>query len=185
MNLLLPLILAHFLADYPMQSNRLVAYKSKHFAGIVLHSLTHVLTSFLLTLPFIASGKLWLGIAAIFVTHNLFDEIKVNLNRRFPTHFFLFYVIDQIAHWLVIVAVSCYSGLVSTTFAGPWLNFYTDQTLMRFLLILILVTYFYDVSRWTYRNAKKPRPYVRDWGMMGRNALLVAVAYGVYWGMVY
>jgi hypothetical protein len=45
----------------------------------------------------------------------------------------------------------------------------------------VLVTYFYDITRWTWQNAKKRQPYTRNWGLMGRNALLVLVAYGVYW----
>lgn len=181
MNLLLPLILAHFLADYPLQSNWLVAYKTKKFAGIVLHSFTHVVTTILVCLPFVGSGKLWLGAAFIFVTHNFLDEGKVVLNRRHPKHLFLWYVLDQIGHLLTITGVVWAAGPIVPTLSGSWINFYTNTTLLKFVLILVLVTFFYDVTRWTWRNAKKPQPYIRDWGLMARNAILVFIAYGVYW----
>jgi hypothetical protein len=183
MDITLHLILAHFLADYPLQSDGMVAYKSKHFAGIVLHSLVHVATSVLLGLPFILQGHFWLAIAAVFATHNLFDQSKVWAQRRFrKVNRFIFYVLDQIAHLAVIVGSSwLWLRNLTPDFGGFWLGVFQNSTLVSFLLVLTLATYFYDVSRWTYRNSKKPQPYVRDWKMMGRNALIVVVGFGIYW----
>lgn len=183
MDITLHLILAHFLADYPLQSDGMVAYKSKHFVGIVLHSLVHVLTSILLGLPFILQGNFWFAIALVFVTHNILDQSKVWAQRRFrKVNRFIFYVLDQIAHLAVIIGSSwIWLRNLSPDFGDHWLKVYQNTTLVLFLLVLVLVTYFYDVSRWTYRNALKPQPYIRDWKMMGWNALIVTVAFGVYW----
>ncbi|MBI5422096.1 DUF3307 domain-containing protein [Candidatus Peregrinibacteria bacterium] len=183
MDITLHLILAHFLADYPLQSDGMVAYKSKHFAGIVLHSLMHVLTSVLLGLPFVLQPNFWWAIGTMFVTHNVLDQGKVLIHRNFKkANRFLFYVLDQIGHMVVIVGSSwVWLRGLSPDFGGGWLRMYQDLSLVNFFLILILATYFYDVSRWTYRSSKKPQPYVRDWRMMGRNTLIVAVGFIVYW----
>jgi hypothetical protein len=183
MDITLHLILAHFLADYPLQSDGMVAYKSKHFTGIVLHSLMHVLTSVLLGLPFVLQGNFWLAIGVMFVTHNFFDQGKVWIHQRFKkANRFLFYCLDQVAHLAVIVGSSwLYLRNLTPDFGGCWPAIYQNKTLLNFILVLTLVTFFYDVTRWTYRNSKKPQPYVRDWPMMGRNALIVAIAFGAYW----
>ncbi len=185
MDITLHLILAHFLADYPLQSDGMVAYKSKHFLGIVLHSLVHVLTSVLLGLPFVLQGNFWLAIGTMFVTHNALDQGKVLIHRHFKkANRFLFYVLDQIGHLAVIVGTSwLWLRNLTPDLEGHWLAIYQNSTLIDFLLVLTLSTYFYDVSRWTYRNSKKPQTYIRDWKMMGRNALIVVVAFGAYWLM--
>ncbi len=183
MDITLHLILAHFLADYPLQSDALVAYKTKRFAGIVLHSLTHVLTSVLLGFPFVLQGNFWLAIAVVFVTHNMLDQGKVWIHRRFKkANKFLFYCLDQVAHLAIIVGTSwLWLRNLVPDFGGYWLAVYQNMTLLNFILVLTLVTFFYDVTRWTYRNSKKAQPYIRDWRMMGRNAVIVVIAFGAYW----
>lgn len=183
MDITLHLILAHFLADYPLQSNRMVAYKSKHFGGVVLHSLMHVLTSVLLGLPFILQANFWWAIATMFVTHNILDQGKVLINRNFKkANRFLFYCLDQVAHMGIIVGSSwLWLRDLVPDFGGRWLAVYQNLWLVNFWLALILATFFYDVSRWTYRSSKKPQPYVRDWRMMARNALIVTIGFIVYW----
>lgn len=186
MDITLHLILAHFLADYPLQPNRLVAYKVRHFSGIVIHSLTHALTSLLLGFPFILQGRFWWAVLAVFVTHNLIDKTKLVAQGHFrEVNAFIFYVADQVLHLAVIFASSwIWLRNLVPDLGGAWLKVYESFSLMNFFLALILVTYFYDVSRWTYRNALKAQPYVRDWKMMGRNALFVTVAFVTYWLMV-
>ena len=186
MDITLHLILAHFLADYPLQSDGLVAYKTKHFAGIVVHSLMHVFTSIVLGLPFVLQGNFWIAIAVMFITHNILDQGKVLIHRRFKkADKFLFYCLDQVAH-LAIIAGSSWVWLKNLTpdLGGRWLAVYQNTTLLNFILVLTLVTFFYDVTCWTYRNSKKTQPYIRDWPMMGRNALIVMIAFGAYWILV-
>ena len=183
MDITLHLILAHFLADYPLQTDGMVAYKSKHFAGIVLHSLVHVVTSVLLGMPFVMQGNFWLAIATMFVTHNALDQGKVWVHRRFKNaNRFLFYVLDQVGH-MAVIAGSSWLWLRNLTpdIGGVWLQAYQNISVVNYLLVLTLATYFYDVSRWTYRNSKKLQPYVRDWRMMGWNALIVTIGFGLYW----
>jgi len=183
MDITLHLILAHFLADYPLQPNRLVAFKVRHFGGVVLHSLVHVFTSVLLGLPFASQANFWLAIGTMFVTHSALDQGKVLIHRRFKkANRFLFYVLDQVGH-MAVIAASSWLWLRNLTpdLGGFWLHVFQNMSLVNYLLVLTLVTYFYDVSRWTYRNSKNPLRYVRDWKMMVQNALIVTVGFGVYW----
>ncbi len=182
MHLTLHLILAHFIADYPLQTNWLAKYKRNHAFGIFLHSFTHFVVSVILMIPFLHIGKIWLGVLIIFATHTLFDQLKVTLGKKTKWNPFLLYVLDQIAHLVVIYWVAVYYlGKITPQMSGFWLNLYTDSTIVSFFLTLTLVTYFYDVSRWTYLNTKKKRPYKRDYSMMCRNSLIVIIAFVVYW----
>ncbi len=181
MNILLHLILAHFLADYPFQWNWLAKYKQKHPLGILIHSFTHFVVSLILTIPFLYMGKVWLGILFIFVTHTGLDQLKIYLGKNTKWNPFLLYVSDQLAHLLVIWGVVVYWGVLAPLWPGEWLKYYFNDSILSFALILTLVTYFYDVSRWTYLNMRKKQPYKRDYKMMIRNALIVVIAFTVYW----
>lgn len=182
MNLLLLLLLAHFLADYPLQSNGLVKYKQAHFLGVALHSLIHLLVSVLFVWPFIAEPKVWIALAILFVSHNLSDQLKVLLSRWTRWNGFTLYLADQFIHLMFIVALSIfYLGPMTPRLSGLMQSVYGDESILSFFLCLTLATYFYDVSRWTYLNSKKPRPYKRDYPMMGRNALIVVIGFTVYW----
>lgn len=182
MEITLHLILAHFLADYPFQSGKLAQYKQKHFAGIVLHSLTHLITSLALTLPFLYDGRVWIAILIIFVQHNIFDQLKISAGRKFPKwNKFLLYLLDQVAHMAIIVwiGVSYLGTLIPKPIIG--VEFFSTSSIISFILTLTLVTYFYDVSRWTYQNSIKKTVYKRDYAMMIRNAVIVTIAFVLYW----
>jgi hypothetical protein len=183
MDLTLPLIVAHFLADYPLQTNGMVAFKTKRFTGVMLHSLMHVLTSAVFAFPFIRQPRLWWAIAVVFVTHNILDASKVWAQRRFPqANSFDLYVLDQVAHMCVIVGTSLvFLRNLVPDFGWKWLSVYQNGSVLAFALALILATFFYDVTAWTLRNRERPQPYVRDWRVMGRNALGVVVVFSTYW----
>lgn len=182
MNITLHLILAHFLADYPLQSSKLAKYKQNHFAGIVIHSLTHLLISIALLLPFLYDVEVWIAIFIIFVQHNILDQTKVSLSRRYPKwNKFILYLLDQVGHMVIIVLVG--TKYLGTIQAHQFFGFelFSTTSILTFLLVLTLVTYFYDISRWTYLSSIKKRVYKRDYKMMGRNALIVLIAFVLYW----
>lgn len=176
------LILAHFLADFPFQSRALVKYKQAHFMGVVLHSLTHLITSAILLMPFISERKIWEGIAIIFIFHNIFDQVKISINKKSKLNKFFSYIADQIAHLVVICLVAkYYIGDLAPGISEVGATLYTDSSIVLYVLLLTLSTYFYDVTRWTYRNSKKAQPYNRDYGLIARNAIIVTIAFVIYW----
>ncbi len=180
--LTLHLILAHFIADFPLQSSRLVKYKQNHLLGIFFHSSVHFIISLLLAFPFIQSKKLWLSIAVIFTIHSIIDQGKVAICKHTKFNAFIIYLADQLIHVAVVCLTSiCLLGQVTVDTTSFWALFYSDPSIVSFLLVLVLVTYFYDISKWVYLNEKKAQPYKRDYKGMIRNALIVIVAFGIYW----
>lgn len=177
------LILAHFLADYPFQPNWLVKYKQKHITGLVLHSMVHFAISALLVFPFLGSVKIWWAILMIFISHNLIDRFKIFFGKRSPKcNGFYLYMLDQGMHIFVIWVVSLYFlGRMEPSISGKLLKYYSDQSVIGFMFALVLATYVWDITRWTYLGSKKNIPYKRDYRMMGGNALIVVIVFGFYW----
>ena len=182
MYLTLHFILSHLVADYPTQSSKLVKYKYKSFLGILLHTFIHLAIILILVFPFMHLYRVCIGAVIIFATHLFIDYSKITIEKKYPKiNKFLIYVSDQAAHMIVILLLAIFIGRVEPSFSGEWVKFYLNQDLIDFLIILTLVTYFWDITRWTYLNSKKPIPYKRDYMMMARNALIVIIAFGVYW----
>lgn len=175
----LPLLLAHFLSDFPFQTKRVVGYKQKSFWGVALHGLTHGVASAALLFPFWNEPKIWVGIMIIVVTHALIDHSKLRVGRSGKINPLSLYVLDQAAHLGIIGLVSAMVGPLSAPPAAA--GYYTDPSVYLYLLTLTLSTYFFDVTRWTYFNSKKPRPYERDYALIARNATIVTLAFAVYW----
>lgn len=183
MYLTLQLILSHFLADYPLQPGSLVKLKYKKVVGVLLHALVHLVLMILLCIPFLYLQTVQLSLIIIFVTHLAIDFGKVTMDRNYPKiNKFILYIGDQVAHMLVMLYCSILIiGKTEPAFAGGLYNYLSENAIFSFILVLTLVTYFYDVTRWTYRNSIESVAYKRDYRMMIKNAIIVAIAYGAYW----
>ncbi|PIZ71371.1 hypothetical protein COY07_05010 [Candidatus Peregrinibacteria bacterium CG_4_10_14_0_2_um_filter_43_11] len=180
----LPLIVAHFLADYPLQSAGIVRRKESHFSGVVFHTFIHFLVSAILLYPFWERPQVWVGLVIIFATHTLSDTLKIRANNKKSTNKLTSYILDQIVHLAVITFVAFYCiSSVSFEPVGKPAHLYVTPSVWFYLLATIGSTYFYDVTRWTYRNHKNPQVYKRDYRMMIVNFIIVTVAFALYWGI--
>ncbi len=160
-----------------------MAYKKRSFLGVVLHSGIHLLFAALILFPFWGRWEMWLSAGIIFVTHIIIDQAKVTLEKHNPSSsYFTIYLLDQLTHLAVIslVSLTLMRDLVFPS-AGAFMQVLSDKTIIHFALVLVLVTYVYDITVWMYRNSKKPQSYKRNYSMMARNALIVVVAFVVYW----
>ena len=181
MNPLLYFLLIHFLADYPLQPNKLIQLKKKSYWGVFLHCCVHLTVLILVLLPFLHLKSVWIGIGVIFFTHNIIDYIKVRLDKKHPDWRLPHYLLDQVTHLVVIACVVAYLQNITPQFIGGSMDLYLDQSVVLYVLILVLVTYFYDVTRYFIRTRKKQIPYKRDYMTMIRNVFIVSIAFAIYW----
>jgi len=184
MNLVLYFLLAHFLSDFPLQSGKLVAFKMRSFWGVLLHTSIHLVVMSVLLLPFWGYPSVRLAIGIIFVTHTAIDQMKVIADRLFPKSRLICYAVDQLLHYAIILGFSLYIGLRVPFLPWAWMSFYLDQSIILYALILVLCTFFWDVTRWFWRTRKGYAPHHRDYRMMAWNTFVVSMAFAVYW-MVY
>ena len=183
MNIFLYLVLAHFVADYPLQWGDLVELKQRSHLGLALHSIIHIAVALFFLAPFIGDHRIWYALAFLFVTHYVIDYTKVKLHHSFPKwNTFALYLADQAAHFVVMACIAFYMRDMVPGAMKLWTAFYSCPSLAIYFIALILATFFYDVTRWTYRHSKnKDLPYKRDCCMMCRNAVIVTVVYIVYY----
>jgi len=183
MAFLIHLLLAHFLADYPLQSGRLVALKMKRFLGIFIHGLVHLVVLLLILSPLLHGGRTWGAIVIIYITHNLIDHFKVKFDGSDPRHHRFFYFFDQVLHWSILVGSAYYLGDVAPNLSGQFLEWYTHPTLFLYLLLMIVSTYFFDVSRYFLTQNVNKVVYKRDYKFMFINGGVVTVAFALLWLM--
>ena len=99
------LILAHLLGDFILQPNSWVADKEKK-KGRSIYLYLHVLIHIALTMLFLWDFNLWWVALIVGVSHLLIDATKLSFQTAKAKRIWFF--IDQIAHILVIVALSLF-----------------------------------------------------------------------------
>jgi len=180
MSLIIYFYIAHFLSDYPFQSGKLVKFKQEHYFGVLLHSSVHLASLLVLLMPVLHDKRIWSAIALVYITHNIIDQTKVKLDKENPKHARLLYFLDQFLHWgILYVAFKISEGAIPSL-TGKALEIYTNETLWLYILVLVITTYFYDVTRYFVKLQMK-NPFKRDYKTMLRNAVIVTVAFGVYY----
>jgi hypothetical protein len=93
------LLLAHLIADFPLQPDWLFRLKVRHWYGILLHAFFHCLvTAILIQNPF----QFWPMLMALWLIHAFIDWSKLRLPFTFLTTGFL---LDQLAHGASLVLI--------------------------------------------------------------------------------
>ena len=97
------LLLAHFLADFPLQPRWLVDAKQR-LGGLLLHTAIHLLTSLLLVGDL--RWKLLLPVLALALAHFIIDLSKYRLAVIRPGWVRLPYFVDQAVHVLTLLGAA-------------------------------------------------------------------------------
>lgn len=97
------LLFAHFLADYPLQSNWIAGNKNK-FPVLALHASIHLLT--MLAVSGSAWRQIWPFLLLLAFVHFSIDALKIRLTSRRPDWITLPYLADQGLHYLTIAGMA-------------------------------------------------------------------------------
>jgi hypothetical protein len=143
------LLLSHFMADFPLQTNAIFAAKMKSFFGVLWHVGVVTLVNFVLLLPFLHIAAVWYAVISIFVAHVIMDQMKVYITKKYAnTDNILFFLIDQLVHVLTIVFAVQIFGLNSVFLDSEangtlplWLLWYYNHNFLLMLSGLIVVTF--------------------------------------------
>ena len=133
MLLVLKLVLAHAIGDFVLQPDQWVKDKTikKHKSKyLYFHVLIHAL-ALLILLQF--NTSYWIGIVSIVVSHYIIDVIKLNLTKKINPR--LLFILDQIAHLIVIAIVA-----LSYTQYSFDINTLYSKNVLALLLSLIAIT---------------------------------------------
>lgn len=101
------LLLAHLLADFPLQPMWLVRSKERTW-GLVVHGAVHFLTTLLLVGA--ARATVWPHVLALAVFHFTVDVVKYRLGITRPLWAIVSYFVDQGVHLASLAAVAVWIG---------------------------------------------------------------------------
>ncbi len=96
------LLLAHFIADYPLQPNWMVRAKRRP-AVLGLHVTVHFLVSALLVFPYFFS--VWWGLLVLAIVHYVIDYLRLRYKPHRPGAGSAAYVVDQLLHYASILMI--------------------------------------------------------------------------------
>ncbi len=146
MFLFLRLLLAHFIADFPLQTKRVYLLKARGGAGKWVHTAVIFGVSVLFAFPYWDYPDIWFYLIGATLIHHLYDWIKVILNQDgSPRHALFRFMADQVGHLAVLAFVLLMSaGQVTRVFPGDSLlaRIYNSDFWMLYGSLLIAATYF-------------------------------------------
>lgn len=184
MTLFLLLALSHLTGDYPLQTNWVYFRKTKGLVGGLWHASILTLCYLFFLAPYLADDRVKLGIAIIMLIHYFQDYLKIRFYDDPHKPAFAGYITDQILHLLAFGAV----GLSAANFAnlqiysGSWVEFWNQPTFALYLILLILVTFFWEVTRYVYYRHRGTDKTLRKnlRGMFMRGSAITLIFWSVY-----
>ena len=186
--LFLRCLLAHFIGDFPFQTNEIYRLKNLSLWGQFLHSQIVALTILALGWPYLGDLRFWWYAGFIAVTHGVQDQFKVvHLNRRMGQFWPL--LIDQGIHVLLIAIVLLIPfGPPPQASLHPLLRWYWNDRLVILATGLIASSfmglYVLDAFRVSHfsQSQRFPSPGVRDrfnanYGLLERTLITAAMVF--------
>lgn len=100
------LLLAHLIADFPLQTDAVFAVKKKKGWGVLLHGTLFGLVAILLVKPFLKMEAVWGGLLILWLFHIAIDKGKLILVGSGCRDHLAFFLLDQAFHIGSVVLVS-------------------------------------------------------------------------------
>lgn len=131
------MILAHLIGDYVLQWDKLAAWKSRELKGIVAHCTIVAIVTAVFALAF--EPYWWQGVVFISAAHFFIDTIQFYIKLPIPA--LARFLLDQLAHFIVIFMALAAGGYLPTTIMTTELATATQsEQLMIFILGYAFVT---------------------------------------------
>ena len=180
MFLFLRLVLAHFVADFVLQTDEVYAEKTKDLYGAHIHYIIIFSTLVAFSIPYLDYSGCWFVIGLASLSHMIQDEIKIRhtVSKRMTFPAFL---ADQILHIAFLLPVFYFSfsrivpeakGIVSVV--------YNNNSFVIFSIGLIMSTlmgaYLWEAFRISYFDDPGPiNPFRLKYGVFER--LIITIAF--------
>lgn len=131
------MLLAHLVGDFILQWDRLAHWKSREFKGIIFHGVIILIVTWAFTLPF--DPTWWWGVLFITIVHFFIDAIQYYV--KLPVTPLVRFLLDQVAHFLVIFIALIWGGFLSPMSLGrDLLSSINDTPILAALLGYAFIT---------------------------------------------
>ena len=123
------LLLAHIIADFPLQTNQIFKIKMNTQWGVLLHTLIVLIFSILFTFPYLEDPKVMIILLVIFLSHTVIDKLKLEYSKKTKNQSIRILLLDQVLH-IAIIAVLTFnfteSYLLNFPFDSVFFNYLID-----------------------------------------------------------
>ncbi len=164
MYLFLRLLLAHFIADFPLQTSKVYTLKCGHGPGKSAHSLIIFIVSIFFVIPYWSYPSMWVYVTVSGLIHHASDTIKLAWNKTGNPRNFLFrYVGDQLVHVATaagIFLLPLHELRLPMAGGGLVQKIYASDFLMLYGSLLIVATYFGTYFIEAFKKSYLPERYV-------------------------
>ena len=96
------LLLAHIIADFPLQTNKIYRLKSHTRWGVLVHASIVLLFSIFFSIPYLKNTRAVMAVLFIFLSHTIIDKLKLAYLKNHFKHCIVMFIIDQFLHILII-----------------------------------------------------------------------------------
>ena len=100
------LLLAHLVADFPLQTKQIFKVKMNTEWGVLIHTLIVLIFSILFAFPFLEAPKFIIILWVIFLSHTMIDKIKLDYSKKNVNQDIKIFLLDQFLHIAIIAALS-------------------------------------------------------------------------------
>ncbi|OFW55184.1 MAG: hypothetical protein A2163_01075 [Actinobacteria bacterium RBG_13_35_12] len=100
------LLLAHIIADFPLQTKQIFKVKMNTEWGVLIHTLIVLIFSILFAFPYLEAPKFIVILWAIFLTHTMIDKLKMEYSKKNANPDIKIFFLDQFLHISIITALS-------------------------------------------------------------------------------
>jgi hypothetical protein len=122
LELFLIFLLAHLIADFPLQTNWIINWKRKSWPGVLLHSIIVVIVTGAFIFPWLK--EMWPILLGIGVGHFVIDRWKIQVEQTRwlrPLGQAGYFLADQLLH-VAVLLVAAWTALASLNLQGTELN---------------------------------------------------------------
>jgi hypothetical protein len=140
------LIIAHLFADFILQSNRLITWKTKRITGVLTHVGIFAIVALLLLFPYLIFWETWAIVILVSIFHLIIDQTKINIALRFDTYALPF-ITDQMLHFLSLIIGGYYLNTLPLVLpkTGFFVSIYTNPTVISLILAFIFLAYIVNI----------------------------------------
>lgn len=135
------LLLAHFVADFPLQLDSIYRLKTKYVWGSFVHSGVFILTAALFLWPLWAEIDCWLFLVFLFISHGVQDFSKILYTRKNNRDTVWFFLFDQFLHiiFISIVLLFPFSARNFSVDKSSFLYLYFQDEVIIYLVFAVAV----------------------------------------------
>ena len=179
------LVLAHLIADFPLQTDKVFVMKRAHSWGVVLHASVAGVLGLIFAGRYLTYPEVVVGLLLLWLTHIFIDKVKLVLNQRLGRERVDLFLLDQALHigliWLFVQLVNV-QGRLPIRLAGIS-HLYNSDNFVKLLSGYIVATYgvmllIYSIKSTLGLNAELPQFRQRLLEFLERGAIVTLVMVG-------